>query len=365
MTMHHDVEERLRHAFALAPSPECMRRLDDRVARAIARPAPAAPRWGIGRGMLVRPVAVLGAFVVLTGAVAGSLTLLERMTQSSSAGVRDAWDRAEVLGISRQDAGVTLTLERAYADLNQVIVFLEVAGLTAGDGAAEPVAVDAVAQLRDPSGRVADEWAWGLGGSGDAESDLAASILSWDGAVTTEAGTWELAVSTVGYGQMMDGSCTAGELAEKTCTATDGARVDGLWRFEFQLPAPEGALVRAGVSDTQGAASITLTELRLAPSAITGRLYLELNGSPVTSWAPTIGAIRHDGEAWQQETNPNYTGRAVGDGGTEFMTSVGVDPSGGTWEIEISEILVASDATGDMETRLQGPWILSMVVPEE
>lgn len=365
MTMHHDVEARLRHAFTLEPSAEGMRRLDERVARAVARPVPMARRWAFGRGMVLRPVAMLAAFVLLTGAVAGTLTLLERLTQGSSLGVRAAWDRAEVLGISREDAGVTLTLERAYADLNQVILFLEVEGLTAGDGAPDPVAVDAIAQLRDPSGRLTEEWAWGMGGSGDAEPDLAASIMSWDGPVTPRAGTWELTVSTVGYGGMigmMDGSCTAGELADGTCTA-DGARVDGLWRFEFRLPVPSGTVVQAGASDTHGAATITLTELRLAPSAISGRFYLELNGSPVTGWAPTIGAIRRDGKAWHPETDPSYSGRAVGDGGNEFMTSVGVDVSPGTWEIEISEIHVASDPTGNLETRLQGPWVLRVVVP--
>jgi hypothetical protein len=308
-------------------------------------------------------VAVLAAFVLLTGAVAGTLTLLERMARDSSAGVRAAWDRAQVLGISREDAGVTLTLERAYADLNQVVLFLEVEGLLAGDGGAEPGGVDAIAQLRDPSGRLAEEWAWGRGGTGDAEPDLAASIMSWDGQVTAAAGTWELTVTTVGYGGMMDGSCTAGELADGTCSGTDGVRVAGLWRFAFQLPAPAGTLVQAGVSDAQEAATVTLTELRLAPSALSGRLHLELDGTPVTSWTPTIGAIRHDGEAWHPETNPNYASRQTGSGGTEFLTSVGVDASAGTWEIEISEILVASSTTGDLDTRLQGPWVLRVVVP--
>lgn len=362
MTMHHDVEARVRHAFALEPSAEGMRRLDDRMARAMARPAPTAPRWALSRGLLLRPVAVLAAFVLLTGAVAGTLTLLERISQSSSAGIRAAWDRAEVLGISREDAGVTVTLERAYADLNQVIAFLEVEGLD-GSGGGGPTAVDAIAQLRDPSGRLAEEWAWGMGGTGWAEPDLAASIMSWDGEVAPEAGTWQLTITTVGYGGMMDGACTAGELADGNCAAADGERVDGLWRFEFALPAPAGTLVRADASDTHGAATITLTELRLAPSAVTGRTYLELDGSPVTSWAPTIGAIRHNGEAWEPEANLNYTGRTVDDGGNEFMTSIGVEAPAGTWEIEISEIAIASVATGLLETRVQGPWILRVVVP--
>ena len=81
MTTHHDIEARLRHAFTREPSAEGMRRLDDRVARAMARPVPpVARRWAV-RGMVVRPVAVLAAFVLLTGAVAGTITLLERLTE--------------------------------------------------------------------------------------------------------------------------------------------------------------------------------------------------------------------------------------------------------------------------------------------
>lgn len=359
MTTHNDVEARLRHAFALEPSAAGMRWLDDRMARAMARPAPAASRWVLGRRLLLRPVAVLAAFVLLTGAVAGTLTLLERISQTSSAGVRAAWDRAELLGISREDSGVTVTLERAYADLNQVIVFLEVEGLDGGS----PAGVDTIAQLRDPSGRRAEEWAWAMGGTSDAEPDLAASIMSWDGEVAPEAGTWQLTITTVGYGGMMDGACTAGELADGTCAAGDGERVDGLWQFEFALPAPAGDLVRANDSDTHGAATITLDELRLAPSAVSGRIHLELDGTPVTSWTPTIAAIRRDGETWEPGTDPNYTGRAVDDGGHEFMTSIGVETSAGTWEIEISEIAIASETTGLLETRIQGPWIVRVVVP--
>lgn len=360
MTTHHDIEARLRHAFAVEPSAEGMRRLDDRMARAMARPAAAAPRWSLGRGLLVRPVAVLAAFVLLTGAVAGTLTLMERISQTSSAGVRAAWDRAEVLGISREDNGLTVTLERAYADLNQVVVFLEIEGLDGGGSS--PAAVDVIAQLRDPSGRLADEWAWGMGGTGHAEPDLAASIMSWEGEVAPEAGTWQLTVTTVGYGLMMDGACTAGELADGTCTGTATERVDGVWQFEFALPAPAGTLLRPDASATHGPATVTLTELRFSPTAVIGRIYLSLDGSPVTSWAPTIGAIRHDGEAWEPETNPSYTGSAVVDGGHEFMTSIGVEAPAGTWEIEISEIAIAT-AIGPLDTRVQGPWILRVTVP--
>jgi hypothetical protein len=362
MTMHHDVEARLRHAFMREPSAEGMRRLDERVAQVMIRAAPQTRRWS-PRGMVVRPAAVLAAFVLLTGAVAGTMTLLERLTTGSSVGVRAAWDRAEVVGISRNDAGVTVTLERAYADLNQVVLFLEVEGLPTRAGTTVPDDVDAVAQLRDPSGRHAETWAWAMGGSGSAEPDLAALIVSWDGAVTPEAGTWELTITTVGYGGMMDGSCTAGELADGVCAAREGARVDGRWTFEFPLPAPAGAVVQAEASDTDGMATIRLTELRLAPSAVSGRLYLDVDGSPVPSWAATITAIRHDSEAWQPETNPNYTARVVGAGAIEFMTSVGVEMPSGTWEIEISDVLVASDGAGDLGTPLDGHWVLRVVVP--
>ena len=107
------------------------------------------------RANAVRPLAVLAAFVLLTGAVGAALNLLDRTVESSGTpGWQTAWNRAQNLGIAETDAGVTITVERAYADRNQVLVGFTVAGLEPPvSGTAEPPALEWTTTLTDPTGR--------------------------------------------------------------------------------------------------------------------------------------------------------------------------------------------------------------------
>src|SRR3989304_4510063 len=144
MTMHDEIEARLIQAFELSPSEEGLRRLDQRVARAIAQPTAIPYRGGATRRMILRPLLLLAAFVLLTGAVVGGARLLDQIFESSGMPRwRIAWDRAERLDIKQTDAGITITLERAYADLNQVLVGFTVEGLPeapgTGHGEAHPI----------------------------------------------------------------------------------------------------------------------------------------------------------------------------------------------------------------------------------
>jgi hypothetical protein len=366
MTSTSDVETRLHQAFAYAPTADALERLDDRVAAVMAvTPAPVRARGfatSLRRGLLLRPLAVLAAFVLMTGAVAGTLTLLERLSGQSTVGTRVAWERAEVLGIRQVDAGLTVILERAYVDLNQVVLFLEVEGLSLTPGVQPPPSVDIVGQLHDPAGRPSEGWALSLGGIGDQESGLAAAIMSWEGPILPQAGIWNLRVSSVGYGAMTDGACTAGERTEGTCTLEDGGMRQGTWQFEFDMPSPAGKLFSGEVATTIGDATVTLTELRLAQSMIGGELFLEVGGRAVPLWSPTLGSIRHNGEPWEPDLNPNFVGRPFGDGGFGFLTSAGTNESAGTWEIEISHISLPSGGSGEMEAQLEGPWMLSVAV---
>ena len=62
----------------------------------------------------------------------GASSLLDRLVEDSGTpGWLAAWERAELLDLEQTDGDVTITLVRAYADRNQVLVGFTVAGLPA------------------------------------------------------------------------------------------------------------------------------------------------------------------------------------------------------------------------------------------
>ncbi len=383
MTMHDEIEVRLLRAFEVTPSEVGLRRLDQRVARAMAQPMTIPYRGFGGRRLLLRPLLVLVALLLLTGAVAGGLGLLDQMFESSGMpGWRTAWDRAERLDLVQTDAGVTITVERAYADRNQALVGFTVEGLPAapvtGHGEAYPI--EWRAELRDPTGRTADQWATSGTGTTIADSNLTAVGTFWEGAVTPVAGTWVLTFSSVGYnsGGFVSGECFVGN-TDPTCdNPPPNAMVDGSWRFEFALPAPAGTVLTPNVSQTVDDATLTLTELRITPTMITARIGLRVEGGRVADWGPAIGwgpwvhnmSIRRDGTeiaGGNSATHVTQDPDAQGPYGDvlEFQFA-GSDVAAGTWEIKISEITYRAsiyDPIDQEGIHLSGPWTLTVTVP--
>ena len=382
MTMHDTIEARLLRAVEVTPSADGLRRLDQRVARAMTQPT-TIPYQGLRtRRLFLRPLLIVAAFLLLTGAVAGGLGLLDQIFQSSGMpGWRTAWDRAERLDLKQTDAGVTITLERAYADLNQVLVGFTVEGLEAapvtGHGEAYPL--EWRAQLRDPSGRTEEQWTNGLGGTYRDQPGLSAVVWTWEGAVAPVAGTWELTFTSIGYnaGGLVSGECTVGNTDPACANPPPNAMVDGTWRFAFELPKPAGTLLSPVVTSTQGGATLTLTELRISPTMITSRIALRVADNTVAdwslySWGPSIGDrgfVRHGGTEYLTNSSSHVTQDPLAQGPdgdvNEFYTIAGADVATGTWEIEISEITYRSSIYNPAEEQihLSGPWTLTVNVP--
>ena len=384
MTMHSEMEARLLKAFELSPSEDGLRRLDQRVAAAMARPTAIASRGFGGGRMFVRPLLVLVALLLLTGAVAGGLGLLDQLFESSGMpSWRIAWDRAERLNLVQTDAGITITLERAYADLNEVLVGFTVEGLPAapltGHGEAYPI--EWRAELRDPTGRTEEQWA-STGTRGTiTDPNLSAVGNFWEGTVTPVAGTWVLTLTSIGYnaGGLVSGECYVGN-TDPTCdNPPPNAMIDGTWRFEFALPAPAGTVLSPNVSETVGDGTLTLTELRISPTMVTARIALRVAGGSVANWGPALGwgpwvhnlSIRHDGTEYASRISYHVTQDpdAQGPYGDvwEFMTIAGSDITTGSWEIKISEITyMAGNCVApcpEQEIHLTGPWTLTVTVP--
>ena len=384
MTTTDTIETRLLQALSVEPSADGLRWLDQRIAQVAARPV-AIPRRGLSTlRLFLRPLALLAAFILLTGAVAGGLGLLDQLFESSGMpGWRVAWDRAERLDLAQTDTGITITLERAYADLNQVLVGFTVEGLEAApvSGHGEPYPIEWTADLRDPAGRLAQEWAASGTGTAITDPNLSAVGNFWEGAVTPVAGTWVLTFTSVGFnaGGFVSGECTVGATDPACVSPPPSAMVDGTWRFEFELPAPAGTVVTPNVSVTQGQGTLTLTQLRITPTMITAGIALRVAGGTVADWGPAIGlgpwapqtiSIRRDGTEYATNSSTHVTQDPDAQGPygdvNEFMTIAGADVATGTWEFEFSELRYRASIYDPIEQEgihLVGPWTLTVAVP--
>jgi hypothetical protein len=371
MTTTDRVEFLLRRAVAVNPSDEGLRRLDERVARIMSGAVSTQPRARATRVRFVRPLALAAALLLAAGAVGASLGLLDQaIDQSALPGWRVAWDRAEVIGQRQTDAGVTVTLERAYADVNQVLVGFTVEGLespTLASGMKDSLAW--TADLRDPAGRTAEQWATSSHAQGRDVTGLSAVIQTWLGVPLATAGTWELTVTSVGYGGsgFVPGECTVGA-TEPQCVNPVDRMVHGTWRFAFDLPVPAGALVVGPFGQTVGSATVTLTELRVGPSAITSRLALIVDGEAVSYWGPTNASVRFNGSSYGLSNATHITTDPAAQGPygdeNEFPIDTGVAAPAGTWLIEVPELwYVTGDADAEAAITLRGPWILEVTVP--
>jgi hypothetical protein len=366
MTTRDETEEMLRSAVAVTPSEDGLRWLDERVSQVVARPAAARHRWSSSRP-LVRPVVLLAAFLLLTGAVIGGVGLLNRLFETSGLpGWYTAWDRAERLAMSQSDAGVTITLERAYADLNQVLVGFTVEGLEAPPGATDehPAPIEWVVELRDPAGRTAEHWATSQLALGVQDTQVSAVGQTWEGAVPSTAGPWELAFTAVGYsgGGMVPGECSVGATDPGCVSPPPSEMVHGMWRFSFELPEPAGRTVTTDATATVDGMTLSLTELRIAPSRITARVGLVVEDSPVAYWNRAIASIQHRATPFVVTGDRFVLNRAAGEAPElEFSTTAGSDDEAGTWEVVIAELVYG--ATTDEEIRAAGPWTLTVTVP--
>ena len=373
MTTHAEIEARLKLAYAVTPPEDGLRFLDQRVSRLLAQGATAQPRRG-SVAMLLRPLAFVAMFAILATGVGAAVGLLERTIDGSAVpGWRVAWDRAQVLGLQQTDAGITLSLERAYADLNQVLVGFTVDGLPpaplAGTDGEE--SVDWVAQLTDPSGRTAEEWAIGTHAMAREETGLSAIVQTWQGSPATDAGTWELRVSSVGYGgSFVPGACTDGSTDPACANPSAASMVQGSWVFRFDLPAAAGTALGPNVSATAAGATVTLTEIRISPTEITTRLGLKVDGTTVAAWdAPDYritaagGAVSHVANAADHLTRSPADRGPAGDE-NRFISNTGSDAAGDTWVVEIPELTYwMVGAAPEEGATITGPWSLEVTIP--
>ena len=374
MTTYDDVEIRLRQALEVSPPEDGCRALDDRVARAMSQTV-AARGWQMrGPRSLIRPLALAAALALVAGTVGATLTLLERITSESTPGVQTAWDNAAVLALRESDAGVTITLERAYADVNQVAVFFTVEGLeTVTSDAGDLAPLEWIAELRDPAGRAAEEWARVRTGIEANEIGLSANVHIFEGAVVPMAGTWELTFTSIGYnsGQFIPGECDEGSTDAACTSPAPSAMTDGVWQFVFDLPEPAGSVVAADLTAIEGDVTLTVSELRISPTMIAPSAALRVDDQTVTSWGTannTLVSIEGPSGTYTANTSYHVTQdpAAQGPNGDEnlFLSTEGSDSATGTWTITVPQLWYATDYGGpETATIVSEPMVVTVEVP--
>lgn len=311
------LEHRLASAFAVAPA-DGFASADRRIAAVTAhldvsrRPR----RW---RQLRVG-LALAAAFIVLAGAAAGAMRLLDRVA-TGTPGIAVAWDQGVEIGQRQVHGDYAVTLARGYADINQVVLGVSVERV--GEGGR----LDAgfVTELTDPAG----------------------AILAPGGAPTLGAN------DATGLAEMLTFAPTTssdGDYTLRAGIAGEGDEPDMAWTFRFKLPAPAGAVVRVAQTKATDNGSVDLGEVRLSPTMITASIHLEPSDGEASGWS-AIGYFKHGDQTididWGVRRGPSDLDQTAG-------TYAGTGDPAGAWTLVITE-LVGRRPDGT-QVRLEGPW---------
>ncbi len=317
MNTHATFEQRLEQALELDPEASTLQALDERIARAIARvpDARAASRWSLRRAS--RPVLALVLLVILAGgAVAGS-GFLSRVAESVPA-FASAWERATPIGQSETVDGRTVTVVRAYADANLILV-----GMSLRDRSGEAAELGGFEVRVDGVGE-----AQGMGGPGHSSSFESARVLTF--------------VTPLGVGDVVPIT-----LVTRDPPAT----------FRFEVPNSGGTTVEPDLRGDAAGVTATLERLTIAPTGVSGRVALAGEAIEMgDSWHP-LGGIRSGGFDARMAMSQSYTADHPF---VEFRTVEGSDVPSGTWTVTIDEIIGNEDGE---QIRLAGPWVFEVPIP--
>ena len=333
-------------AFAVEPTPAGLAHMDGRVAAAIAlrrgRSVRPVRRVLLGPPLplprRLRPVAFALAAFVLVGAAAAYVGLFEPIV-SPVEGWQLGFDRAAQPGIVQVAGPYRLTLERVYADTNQVLVgvsVLEGAGATHVEFGPNPTLTEAGGIHCDayfasgyPNGN-ANGWVFGF----LPETPFAPGRHEF-------ALTLEVAVSTH--------DAAVGPSPGATFTPMPAPVT-----FHFAADVASGGVVVS--PDTVATASgytLALESASVSPTMLRGRL--KVTGPDLPNLDP-IGTVTLNGRVLTLQAWP-----AVADPGSwlfELVVLTGADDPSGDLVVRINELM--GSGTDNPNVRVNGPWTFSV-----
>jgi hypothetical protein len=318
------LEHRLASAYAVAPADGFVS--TDRRIASLTADAAASRRPRPWRRLRVG-LALAAAFVVLAGAAAAAINLLDRVA-TSTAGTAVAWDQGVEINQRQVHDGYAVTLARGYADINQVVLGVSVERV----GDRDRLDLGLVTELRDPAGVVL--------GSADGVSFGANDANGW--------------AEMLNFGPA---TSSDGEYTLRLGLTATGGQPDMAWTFRFSLPTPAGAIVQVDQTQTTAQASVDLMEVRLSPTMITASIHLEPSDREASAWA-AIGYVKHGEQTiridWGVRRGPTDLDQTAG-------TYEGIDDPAGAWTLVITELVgLRPDGT---QVRLEGPWEFAFSAP--
>lgn len=413
MTMHsavsgavpEDLETLLTAAYAVEMPADLGALVDRRVKRAVRdwRPRTAEswrlprPRWG--RVALV-PVlaAVLTAALLMTASASGGPSAFYNFVGGY------AWQHAEIVGLTKTVDGYQITLERAYADANQLMLAFTVVDAENRGWSEVDVGRMSVA---DSSGA---EWTM-TGGASDPVNVTSAATISWfvspAGPAALGRRPFSVTVSSVSVRNQEDGpppsdltwspwnlvavnatfsfDLTVGGGSPATAAGATPATAGGGPQATALVggcsPATVGvassATVSAGpqatatvgggspamphVSSESRGVTLTLESVVAAPSTV--RLELRLAGAPSggLNWTPIVECVSHNGHNLDVSMQMSGIGSSL----TTVYTAVGVEDPSGDWTVWVNQLMGDGiDASNQgQDVRLPGNWTLHFSMP--
>jgi hypothetical protein len=323
------------------------------VAQSIARPRRDTRTRALLRRVLHSRIGIAAALVVgvafASGTAYAGITLLQAVTQTDpGAAAVYRQDLGETLNLSQTHAGVTLTLTRAYADINRVMITYAVrpagtksiyAGFAAPGG--EPVVTDSRGQV--------------LAGydayfQTDPRSNESVGVVVYDAElVGPSVRDLSLTVTVPGLNIQTRGSSTA----------------VGPFSFHLSVPVISGQAIVLGRTITIDSVRVTLDKVVASPSET--RVYLDSSSSlkGIGSKLPIhVTTIRITGKGYDTRTAVITGPTELVDLGSTFQAPDGEQVftfnntlfgKHGSFTLTIDGISVG-DGVG-------GPWIVHFVVP--
>lgn len=269
----------------------------------------------------------------------------------SDGGWRTAWNRAAVLGISQTIDGYRVTIQRAYADPNQLMLAISLDDLDRrGWTQVAAMGVD----VTDEQGRSFE----GSIGTSSPDGSSAAANLAW---LTPPAGltpgqhTLHVSVPSI---SVRDSTTPPPDEPSGVLNRGDSwnpwHEVAGPWTFTIPLDVAAGSVARLDSAARVGGTEVRLTQVTVSPSSVNATIGVT-DGGRGEPWAP-IGQFEHAGRVYPIALSSN----GGGDGAITLQALDGTTSASGDWTLRIDE-LVGDDGT--QQVRLTGPWEITFSMP--
>lgn len=375
------LERDLQTALRWEPSAAAVHRMDIRVALLKVAAARAVPREVAGWRWPRRRLLVLAIAGLLLMGAASALTLLQKAVDLDPRW-RAAYEQAERLNLSQTIGDYTVTLERAYADPNELVLAISL------KGPSDSFVALPQARVTDASGRQYLEVV--TAGSGDSASGGSGSIHAFQ--VPPDVATpldLTVAIEPLKSEPLYDLSSPPSWFS---APPREEPGLVGPWLFHISVPLHIAATVTPAQTVEASGIEITLTSVRITGTSIRVRLDTGLSAvrnEEFSKWS-LEGTIRHGTRGVAQALDwipisPDWTGQPIGpevlsmlesgEDGSVMMrqTLAGSDAPSGSWTLTIMRLIGSSSCVSGSPwlpcedpgraTQVDGPWIFRFDVP--